>query len=75
MFGGGIARIPGGVRVSCGPSQEVRVLSPKAVMEIDPTFDAGPVSPVLAGICVVSDTRRGVTPASEGCGTFIEWAS
>jgi hypothetical protein len=75
MFGGEIVPMAGGLRVSCGPSQEVRVLSPPALMEIDATFDAGPVGPVLAGISVVSDARTGVVPASDACGMFIEWAA
>jgi catechol 2,3-dioxygenase-like lactoylglutathione lyase family enzyme len=75
MFGGEIAPVPGGMRVSCGPSQEVRVLSPQAIVEQDPTFDTGSISPVLAGISVVSDAQRETTPASEACGMFIEWAA
>lgn len=74
MFGGEIAPIAGGLRVSCGPSQEVRVLSPQALAEVDPTCDTGPVSPVLAGIRVLSDNRRDTVPTSEACGMFIEWA-
>jgi Glyoxalase-like domain len=73
MFGGDVAPISGGMRVSCGPLQEVRVLSPHAIAERDPAFDTGSSSPVLAGISVVSDTRRATTPASEACGMFIEW--
>jgi hypothetical protein len=75
LFGGDIAPVSGGMRVSCGPSQEVRVLSPQALMEHDPGFDGGAVSPVLAGISVVADARRDTTPAAEAFGMFIEWAA
>jgi hypothetical protein len=71
------------MRVSCGPAQDVRVLTPRAVRELDSAFEAGPASPiltssvltspVLAGISVVSDTREGAIPASQACGMFIEW--
>jgi hypothetical protein len=75
MFGGDIAPVSGGMRVSCGPSQEVCVLSPRAITEHDPTFDTSSISPVLAGISVVSGAQRGTTPGSEACGMFIEWAT
>jgi hypothetical protein len=73
MFGGEVTPVSGGMRVSCGPAQEVRVLTPQALIAIDPAFDGGPTSPVLAGIGVVSETREGVMPASQACGMFIEW--
>jgi hypothetical protein len=63
------------MRVSCGPSQEVRVLSPQAIVEQNPAFDTRSISPVLAGISVVSDAQRETTPASEACGMFIDWAA
>jgi hypothetical protein len=72
MFGGDVAPVSGGMRVSCGTSQEVRVLSPQALRE--PGFDTGSISPVLAGISVVSDVRKDTIPASEAGGMFIEWA-
>jgi hypothetical protein len=75
LFGGHIAPISGGLSVSCGPSQEVRVLSAQALTEHDSAFDTGPSSPVLAGISVVSNARRDTMPASEACGMFIEWAA
>ena len=74
MFDGDVAPISGGMRVSCGPCQEVRVLSPEALMERDQGFDGGSISPVLAGISVVSGTRRDAVPASEAYGMSIEWA-
>jgi hypothetical protein len=74
LFGGEVAPVSGGMRVSCGPGQDVRVLSPQAVMALDPTFDTGPISPVLAGVSVASDARKGITPASQACGMFIAWA-
>jgi hypothetical protein len=75
MFGGEITPIPGGLRVACGPSQEVRVVSPQAITAIDPTFDTNFGSPVLAGVSVVSDLRTGVIPASAAGGMFIEWTT
>jgi hypothetical protein len=75
MFGGDIAPVSGGMRVSCGPSQEVRVLTPQTLMERDPAFDTGSISPALAGISVVSNARRDTIPASEACGMFTEWAA
>jgi catechol 2,3-dioxygenase-like lactoylglutathione lyase family enzyme len=75
MFGGDVAPISGGMRVTCGPSQEVRLLSPQAIVVHDPAFDTGSSSPVLAGISVVSDVQKGIIPASEACGMFIEWAA
>jgi len=76
MFGGPIAPIPGGRRVSCGPSQEVRVLTPEAIAERDDSFDAARLaSPVLAGISLAADRKRELTPAAEACGMFIEWVA
>jgi hypothetical protein len=76
MFGAEVAPISGGMRVSCGPAQEVRVLTPQAVTALDLAFEAGPASPpVLAGIGVVSGTRKCAIPASQACGMFIEWTS
>jgi Glyoxalase-like domain len=74
MFDGTVAPMSGGMRVACGPAQEVRVLTPKAVAALDPVFDAG-ASPVLAGLSVVSEAREGIVSASEVCGMFIEWSA
>jgi catechol 2,3-dioxygenase-like lactoylglutathione lyase family enzyme len=74
MFGGEIRPIAGGYRVACGASQELRVLSPQAIAEHDGSvigLDAG--STVLVGITLATHTRRGLTPAAEACGMFIEW--
>jgi hypothetical protein len=73
MFGGDIAPAPGGMRVSCGPAQEVRVITPQALTALDPAFDAGPIIPVLTGVGIASGVRKGVTPASQACGMFIAW--
>jgi hypothetical protein len=75
MFDGDVVPMSGGMRVSCGPAQEVRLLSPQALMEHDPAFEAGSISPVLAGISLVLGARRDTVPASEAYGMFIEWAS
>jgi hypothetical protein len=53
MFGGEVATYPGGRRVSCGPSQEVRLVTSEAIAERDHSFpSAGLTSPILAGISV-----------------------
>lgn len=76
MFGGAVSAIPGGMRVSCGPSQEVRVLTPGAIAAIDPTTDlARTTDPALAGIAVVADRARPLTPAAAAGGMFIEWTT
>jgi hypothetical protein len=75
MFDGDVGPISGGMRVSCGPAQEVRVLSPQALMAHDPAFEAGSISPVLAGISLVSGAPRDTISASKACGMFIEWAA
>jgi hypothetical protein len=74
LFGGEVTPVSGGMCVSCGPGQDVQVLSPQALMALDPAFDTGPISPVLAGVSVASGARKGVTPASQACGMFIAWA-
>lgn len=73
MFGGEVVPISGGMRVSCGPAQEMRVLTPQALTALDPGFDTGQMSPGLAGISVVSGARKGIVPASQACGMFMEW--
>jgi hypothetical protein len=73
MFGGEVAPMPGGMRVSCGPAQEIRVLTPRALATLDPMFDTAPTGPVLAGASIASDVRKGITPASQACGMFIAW--
>jgi len=74
MFGGAIAPFPGGMRVSCGPDQEVRVLTPHAISERDGSFVYNPeAGPLFAGVALHSHARHQVTiPATEACGIFIE---
>jgi hypothetical protein len=76
LFGGQISSIPGGYSVACGPSQELRVLTPQAMAKHDKSF-GGPEkdSPVLAGIAVAARARQGLTPAQEAGGMFIEWVA
>lgn len=73
LFGGDVSTIPDGVSVSCGPSQEVRIVSPRAIMAIDPSFDAPSNSPILAGVSIASTAERATTRASSACGMFIQW--
>jgi catechol 2,3-dioxygenase-like lactoylglutathione lyase family enzyme len=73
MFGGDLSIIPGGVSVSCGPSQEVRVVTQQVIMEIDPSFDARSSSPILAGVRIRSAHERATMQASSACGMFVQW--
>src|SRR5262245_54051940 len=75
MFGGEIGPLPsGGLRVACGPAQDVRVLSPQDLGERDPSLK-GAIgnAPGLVGIALRTRGRRGFTPAAEAGGMFIEW--
>jgi catechol 2,3-dioxygenase-like lactoylglutathione lyase family enzyme len=73
MLGGDRSPIPDGVSVSCGPFQEVRVVTPPAIIAIDPSFDALSNGPILAGVTIASAHARATTPASSACGMFLEW--
>jgi hypothetical protein len=74
MFGGNIAPFPGGRKVACGPSQELRVLTPQAISERDSAFGrVEAAGAVLAGIALATEGRAGLTPASQAYGMFIEW--
>jgi len=76
MFGGDIKAIPGGFRVACGPTQELRVLVPQAIAKRDPSFvDAPTQTPFLAGIALATTEAREVTPAHHANGMFIEWVA
>lgn len=74
MFGGAVTPFPGGMRVSCGAGQEVRVLGPDAVSERDESFSFNPdEGPLFAGIALHSNAASQVTvPATTACGIFIE---
>jgi catechol 2,3-dioxygenase-like lactoylglutathione lyase family enzyme len=75
MFGGDISHLPGGgVRVACGPSQELRVLTPQDLVGRDPSLkgsDRGQTR--LVGIALRARDSGGFTPAAEAGGMFIEW--
>jgi catechol 2,3-dioxygenase-like lactoylglutathione lyase family enzyme len=75
MFGGEVSTLPGGgCRVACGPNQELRVLTPQAVSERDPSLkglEQG--SARLAGIALAALSGGGFTPAAYAGGMFIEW--
>jgi len=74
MFDGEVKPISGGYSVACGPSQELRVVTPQAVAERDSSFAASPTqAPVLAGVAVIAREKRELTPAMEAHGMFIEW--
>jgi hypothetical protein len=74
MFGGKVGSIPGGCSVACGPSQQLRVVTPQALAKHDRSFGgAEKGTPILAGIAVATHVRQGLTPAAEASGMFIEW--
>jgi catechol 2,3-dioxygenase-like lactoylglutathione lyase family enzyme len=75
LFGGAVTEVAGGVHVACGPDQEVRVLRPEAISNCDPSFSiAADGAPRFAGIALgCAERGQQTTPASEGCGIFIEW--
>jgi catechol 2,3-dioxygenase-like lactoylglutathione lyase family enzyme len=75
MFGGTVRSLPGGgYGVACGPTQELRVLTPQAVRAHDASLGGlDQAAPYLAGIAVMSRTKQGFTPAAEAAGMFIEW--
>ncbi|MEM7777469.1 MAG: VOC family protein [Pseudomonadota bacterium] len=74
MFDGACTTISGGMSVACGPGQDVRVLTPHAIAEIDPTYEP-PLSaePILAGLSVRTSASRPTISSAEGCGMFIAW--
>jgi len=75
MFGGDIGRLPGGgFRVACGPSQELRVLTPQDLSGRDPLLkglDGGEAR--LVGIALAGRDGGRFTPAAQAGGMFIEW--
>ncbi len=75
MFGGSVTPVPGGMSVSCGPDQAVRVLEPEAISERHPSFSPDPkLGPMFAGIALQgTDNDRETIPARAACGIFIEW--
>ena len=76
LFGGAVTQGAEGLRVACGPAQELRVLSPDAIAAHDPGF-AYPSQggPVLAGLALACGEARETTPAASACGLFIEWST
>jgi catechol 2,3-dioxygenase-like lactoylglutathione lyase family enzyme len=74
LFGGAVSPVAGGMRVSCGHGQEVRVLEPEAIAQRDPSFAHDPdLGPVIAGIALRTTKDRATIPAAAACGVFIEW--
>jgi catechol 2,3-dioxygenase-like lactoylglutathione lyase family enzyme len=76
MFGGDIAPMPGGgFRVACGPTQELRVLTPQDLGRRDNSLgDLDRGEPRLVGIALRARDSGGFTPATRAGGMFIEWA-
>jgi hypothetical protein len=74
MFGGKVEPIAGGFTVACGPSQELRVLTPEAIAARDGSFGGTRIpTAVLAGIALATGSEQRQTPAAEANGMFIEW--
>jgi hypothetical protein len=74
MFGGKVSSVPGGCSVACGPSQELRVLTPQALSKRDRSFGSSENgTPILAGIVLATRERQGLTPTVDASGMFIEW--
>jgi Glyoxalase-like domain len=75
MFGGQISPLlRGGWRVACGPSQELRILTPQAITERDSSFTGvASDTPILAGIALATASKRRTIPAAAAHGMFIEW--
>jgi hypothetical protein len=74
MFHGEVRPIAGGFGIACGPSQELRVLTPQAIAKRDSSFEGIETStPILAGIALAAHSSQRVTSAAEANGMFIEW--
>jgi hypothetical protein len=75
MFGGEVAPIRDGVRVSCGSRQEVRVITPEAVAELDPPLAAScAAEPLLVGVRLASNAKAALVAARDACGMFLEFS-
>ena len=76
MFGGEVSSVVGGFKVMCGPSQELRVLTPQAIGERDRSLEWPAMStPVLAGIALATDSKQRRTSAADAKGMFIDWVT
>ena len=73
MFGGKVSPVRGGFVVACGPSHALRVLTPQAMAERDGSAGVGTAAPILAGIALATHGKKGLIPAAEASGMFIEW--
>lgn len=74
MFDGEITAVAGGQHVACGGRQEVRVLTPQTISNLDPSFAMEDLDrPVLAGLAIACGEDRETTSAANACGAFIEW--
>src|SRR4051812_36510697 len=59
MFGGEVSSVVGGFKVMCGPSQELRVLTPQAIGERDRSLEWPAMStPILASIALATDSNQ-----------------
>lgn len=74
MFDGEVRPTSGGFGIACGPSQELRVLTPEAIAKRDSSFEGIQTgTPILAGIALAAHSSQRLTPAAEANGMFIEW--
>jgi hypothetical protein len=59
MFRGEVTPIAEGCVVACGPSQELRVLTPQAIAKRDSSFeDVNASTPILAGIALATRSTQ-----------------
>ena len=74
MFYREVRPISGGFGIACGPSQELRVLTPDAIAKRDSAFEGIETStPILAGIALAAHSSQRLTSAAQANGMFIEW--
>ena len=67
--------VPGGFALACGAGQEIQVLQPACIKDLDATapLDCGDGA-LFAGIAVrAAGAAPRVTPADDACGIFIAW--
>jgi len=75
MFSGEIGAMRGGgFRVACGPTQELRVITPQDLSRRDGSLEGlDPNETHLVGIALRALESGGFTPAAHAGGMFIEW--
>ncbi|QIE54782.1 VOC family protein [Pikeienuella piscinae] len=73
LFGGRTTEVEGGVDVSCGANQTLRIRTAEQVAVRDPGFDAAAFAgPRFVGVEIAGPTN-GDVPSDAACGMFISW--